>query len=161
MKTKVDITFAGIKPSDDDRKLIEKGVNYYANKLLSRQLIPNISLIVKLKSKMRKDFEGDCEIIGYGRNAAPRHFIIRAIYKKNGGIGITLSTLAHEMVHVKQFAKKELDPMLTKWNGVKVPKGENYWDHPWEIEAFGRQQGLYTRFAKREKLTTKRLIGKK
>jgi hypothetical protein len=67
------------------------------------------------------------------------------------------------MVHVKQYAKNELafKPVYNKtkksftskidiyWNDTiwKNKKTEHeYWDAPWEIEAFGREIGLYRRF---------------
>ena len=58
-----------------------------------------------------------------------------------------LLTVAHEMVHVKQFTRKELTH--TTKRAVKSWKGKNYhdsqyWDCPWEIEAYGRELGLFT-----------------
>jgi len=46
-------------------------------------------------------------------------------------------TLAHEFVHIKQFAKGELK-FLTKhdiWNGKVFYHDHNYIDAPWEKEA--------------------------
>jgi hypothetical protein len=68
-----------------------------------------------------------------------------------------IKTLAHEMVHVKQHAKNELSKQIrvTKgksfqlasiWKGKPwLPKRKEdlYWDAPWEIEAYGREVGLY------------------
>jgi len=58
-----------------------------------------------------------------------------------------LITLAHEMVHVKQYAKGQLKLKTTRrgntfftWLGKKY-KGE-YYDLPWEIEAFSRERVL-------------------
>ena len=69
-------------------------------------------------------------------------------------------TLAHEMVHLKQYAKNELGKefSLTTKGGVKImtrwknelwkakTKECPYWDSPWEIEAYGREVGLYRRW---------------
>jgi len=64
-----------------------------------------------------------------------------------------LQTLAHEMTHVKQYAKGELKTLFNKremrWKGHYI--GENdmhYFDQPWEVEAFGRELGLYLRYQK-------------
>ena len=48
-----------------------------------------------------------------------------------------LSTLAHEMVHVRQFDKKELKFLsrCTKWKGIVFSNDTKYIDHPWEHEA--------------------------
>jgi hypothetical protein len=64
-----------------------------------------------------------------------------------------LETVAHEMVHVKQYARKELTPTGDKWCGKTVnPKKTSYWDLPWEIEAHGREAGLFIRWAEQENL---------
>jgi hypothetical protein len=58
-----------------------------------------------------------------------------------------LETVAHEMVHVKQFARRELHPSNDTWYGKTYnPKKVSYWDLPWEIEAHGREVGLFVRW---------------
>jgi hypothetical protein len=61
-------------------------------------------------------------------------------------------TIAHEMVHIKQLATNQLyevSPKKFMWNG-KIWKPEeyedDYYDRPWEIEAHGREKGLYQRW---------------
>jgi hypothetical protein len=53
-------------------------------------------------------------------------------------------TLAHEMVHVKQFARGQVksgkNHKLNYWLGKKV-KAE-YYDRPWEVEAFSKERVL-------------------
>lgn len=64
-----------------------------------------------------------------------------------------LETIAHEMVHVKQYARRELHPVHNTWCGKTYnPKTTDYWDLPWEIEAHGREVGLFVRWAEQEKL---------
>jgi hypothetical protein len=62
-----------------------------------------------------------------------------------------LEILAHEMVHFKQYLKKELIDLpgsnWVLWNkslhlASNDPEAWIYWNSPWELEAFGRQQGL-------------------
>ena len=55
-----------------------------------------------------------------------------------------LMTLAHEMVHVKQYELGE----LTQDNEA----GIDYWDKPSEIEAMGREAGLFIRWAEKERI---------
>ena len=58
-----------------------------------------------------------------------------------------LETVAHEMVHVKQYARRELNPTTEAWMGKTYnPKKISYWDLPWEIEAHGREIGLFVRW---------------
>ena len=64
-----------------------------------------------------------------------------------------LETVAHEMVHVKQYARRELHPVHDTWCGKTYnPKKVSYWDLPWEIEAHGREVGLFVRWAEKERL---------
>ena len=61
-----------------------------------------------------------------------------------------LETVAHEMVHVKQYARREMNPHSDDWLGKTYnPKKVSYWDLPWEIEAHGREVGLFIRWAEK------------
>lgn len=62
-------------------------------------------------------------------------------------------TVAHEMVHVKQYAKGQLKTYIKrngktgfKWCGKAYDAA--YYDQPWELEAFGRERILAIRIAK-------------
>jgi hypothetical protein len=83
------------------------------------------------------------------RSDRPRHFMIEV--HKNMRLRRVLETVAHEMVHAKQYAKGELydSTRLAKqrWQGKWVSKNLNYWDMPWEIEAHGREAGLFIQWA--------------
>ena len=71
-----------------------------------------------------------------------RNFVIDvALY------GNWLSTLAHEIVHVKQFARNELDFQLTQWKSKNNLGDVDYWDQPWEKEARRLQDKLAITFA--------------
>lgn len=64
-----------------------------------------------------------------------------------------LETVAHEMVHVKQFARREMHPSRDEWYGKTYnPKKVSYWDLPWEIEAHGREVGLFVRWCEKNNL---------
>jgi hypothetical protein len=53
------------------------------------------------------------------------------------------------MVHVKQYAKGELK-FHERGNMVTFQReqyhGDEYWESLWEIEAYGREVGLYQKF---------------
>ena len=61
------------------------------------------------------------------------------------------------MVHVKQFARNELyEPSAkqgSRWKGEWLSPRQkcvkDYWDQPWEIEAHGRECGLFVRWAEK------------
>lgn len=64
-----------------------------------------------------------------------------------------VQTLAHEMVHVKQYAKGQLKDLVDKkgneyktWLGKKFEG--HYYDQPWEVEAFKRERLLANEVAK-------------
>jgi hypothetical protein len=59
-----------------------------------------------------------------------------------------METVAHEMVHVKQYAKGELTEQ--SWQGKLINPKQEYWDQPWEIEAHGREVGLFIQWAQNE-----------
>jgi hypothetical protein len=58
-----------------------------------------------------------------------------------------LITVAHEMVHVKQYVKGEMPESITQGD---------YWDRPHEIEAHGRETGLFIRWCEKECLAHKK-----
>ena len=58
------------------------------------------------------------------------------------------TTLAHEMVHVRQLAKGQLKylPREAKlWMGRRYTKKTRYLDQPWEQDAFARQEMIVRR----------------
>ena len=60
-----------------------------------------------------------------------------------------IKTLAHEMVHVKQHAKKELKDS----NGAiiwkkKLYRDYNYFEAPWEVEAYSMEDDLLELYIK-------------
>lgn len=56
-------------------------------------------------------------------------------------------TLAHELVHVAQFAKGVLKPTPkgTKWAGKFYSRKTPYLDMPWEVQAFSKQELILRR----------------
>ena len=65
--------------------------------------------------------------------------------------------IAHELVHVKQYLNNELFDYVdgkARYKGEIFPLGhsedeEAYFDSPWEIEAYGREHGMYKLFTKK------------
>ena len=58
------------------------------------------------------------------------------------------TTLAHEMVHVRQLAKGQLKYLSSQtkiWMGRRYTKKTSYLDQPWEQDAFARQELLMRR----------------
>ena len=59
-----------------------------------------------------------------------------------------LTTLAHELVHVKQYELGQLDH--------DAESQYDYWDKPSEIEAHGRETGLFITWAEANNLAHKK-----
>jgi len=53
-----------------------------------------------------------------------------------------MQTLAHEMVHAKQYFRKELCGYSMSWKGKK-PRNYKYENAPWEKEAFAKEEELW------------------
>ncbi|CAB4162729.1 hypothetical protein UFOVP787_100 [uncultured Caudovirales phage] len=137
------------KPDKVPLKLCKEAVKFYGRKLLKEKLYHKISVTLYFEEFDKRD-----KNIAYCEweydNDRSKNFIIavnKRLNKKQ-----TLLSLAHEMVHLKQYATGELKDYLVKPNKSRW-KGEihnldeiDYWDHPWEIEAHGREPGLYYRF---------------
>ena len=139
------------KPSKISISLCKKAARFYAEILLGSRLSKSINLLLEFKElDSKSNFIGFCSWEDI--NVSPKEFTITL--SKKLGKRHTLLALAHEMVHVKQYAKNELKDYLSesnkvRWRGEKFDANEvDYWDQPWEIEAYGRELGLYARFKK-------------
>ncbi len=142
-----------IKGSNKDcRKLIESAAYYYAEKLIGKRLLKTIKININLKRGMvKKDgAEGTCIWDDWeDLRKTPREFTIEL----DCGVTIRniLINLAHEMVHMKQWVKGDMyeysNPHMVRFMKKKYDMSEiAYWDYPWEIEAYGRQLGLFIRW---------------
>ena len=54
-----------------------------------------------------------------------------------------VETLCHEMVHVKQFLRKELSSNGMRWKGLPNPNTESPTTEPHEVEAYKLEKVLY------------------
>lgn len=128
------------------RKKLYLAAHFYADKLgIDKKLQNRITINLFIRKSTER---GSCEVPLSAKK--PRVFDIILCSVEDEGISI-FQTLAHEMVHLKQFALGELRMMsrCNKWHGKvwsqKADELDDYYDSPWEIEAFGREEGLYLR----------------
>lgn len=110
-------------------------------------LIPKHSVHITLQLKdLGSEYFGFC-LMESDNHCAPREFIIEL--NKNCDIENNIVTLFHEMVHVKQYVRNELQirmrPLVhRKWKGTAVDENEvDYYNLPWEKEAYEMQTKLY------------------
>ena len=111
----------------DKRALAEKVVAWSVEKLGLKRMT-SLNIDVKLKKLPEGEF-GSCDIQDNIRN-----FTIEV--NKNVSLKDFVSTIIHEMVHVKQFARKEMSAYDMKWKSKNIPEKTDYMDLPWEKEAY-------------------------
>jgi hypothetical protein len=133
-------------------KLLEDSAEFYGRSLMRKDLCHNVGLDIVLYKDMdraygTKDILGWCGILD-DNMSRPREFQIDLCTRQ--GTTRMLMTLAHEMVHLSQFAQgrlRHLNDGSTMWNKKKLhrAKGEKlkYKNLPWEEEAFSKEGDLF------------------
>jgi len=135
----MNIIVTGCKDPIFEQHLLS-ATRFFGKELLSKKMLPYIDIEIVMKSKM-KDL-GSCMVSYYNDWYQPREFEIEL--RKYRTLKLTLLTLAHEMVHLKQFAKKELNCDQTRWMGKSFNSEDvSYHDYPWEVEATSMEYVLY------------------
>jgi hypothetical protein len=132
-------------PLKIDLRSCYESVRFFGKKLLPDKIYSSI--------KIKIDFVEDIEDFAYCQwndtNFKGRNFTITV--DSNLSIKETLLALAHEMVHVKQYATGQMKDYIrlpkTRWNNKVFEHDKiDYWDQEWEIEAHGREKGLVVHF---------------
>jgi len=100
--------------------------------------------------KVTKDLEDDFQGATMNIEVADCMMVLLKTPKRVTPISIMemATTLAHEMVHVKQLAKGQMKFLPNEariWKGKRYSKKTKYLDMPWEIDAFSRQELLLRR----------------
>ena len=132
------------------RKLVESATWFYAEQLMGKRLMSGLEITIKLKKNLLSKEGNEGSAIWEDDGFRPKEFTIEL--DTTVKIRNLLITLAHEMVHIKQWAKDEMYEYmnvagLVRFKGEKVHMViTDYWDYPWEIEAYGKQLGLFVRF---------------
>jgi hypothetical protein len=137
-------------PDKDFKPFVKRAVEFYAQNLItSKRLRDNIHLTVKFNPNIK--VWAFASIEDYNASNKAREFLIE-LHPWIGAIEI-FKTLAHEMVHIKQFAYGETNETLSKWKGITIDSDDiDYYHHPWELEAYSLETGLWTKFATKEEL---------
>lgn len=137
----MDISLYGINGKKAQR--LKDASVFYAELMMDKRIVKNINLEIKIVDEY--EFLGHC--LPEDDMKKPRYFTI-LLHKSSKEL---FRTLAHEMVHLKQYATGELsfDSQSAYWYGEPwKPKGKQhkYFDSPWELEAYGRDFGLQYRW---------------
>lgn len=128
--------------------MLRKATNFFINLLIQSEIKKNFNITLFFTKNLKKkhDAVAHCWVYVERRH---RTFLIEVdpILSKEK----IIRSIAHECVHIKQYAMDELHETKEKekprfLNKIFDEKEINYWDLPWEIEAYGREEGLYRRF---------------
>lgn len=128
---------------------VQRASQFYAEQLFTKQLLRHIVVTVKFNKHL--DAFGYTNVEKRNTKGAAREFLIE-LHPYISGKEI-LKTLAHGFVHIKQYADGDLNEEQTQWQGEPIDSDSmDYYELPYEIEAHGREIGLFTNFAKKESL---------
>lgn len=123
----------------------------YCIQSLMPRLLDKLRIRVELINNLTRDTGSLGMCYWTDTNNRPRDFVIEA--DSSMRLRTLLLTIAHEMVHVKQFARNEQKQLIVankvKWMGKTINTDKvDYWELPWEIEANGREIGLFINWCK-------------
>ena len=114
------------------REIAEKTVHEMISALLPR--VRTLEIVVEIK-KLTGDAVGWCMM-----EDTNKEFTIEV--SKDLTLKDFVTTVCHEMVHVKQYYRKEMDGVTMRWKKGKVKDKTGYYDLPWEKEAYRMQDKL-------------------
>ena len=116
---------------------------------MSKRLSSNITVRLFYKKGLLKDHKLEASCTWDDDHVAPREFVVSVdadLSKRK-----LLMSLAHEMVHVKQYATGQLKYYVRgpncRWLGNPIDdRSIPYPDLPWEKEAWTKEVDLYQEF---------------
>jgi|SaaInlStandDraft_1057018.scaffolds.fasta_scaffold222031_2 hypothetical protein len=111
-----------------EKELVTEVAYWCQKKLLPR--IRKLDMIIKIQK---------LDIFADVLHADDRVFYMRL--RRGMSLYDIVSTVCHEMVHVKQYVKGELRDMR-QWKSRRVSDNTSYADLPWEKEAYKMEEGL-------------------
>lgn len=129
------------------RTIMRSATKWWLEYLCGKRLASNLTVTIELIDYLRRDqgVLGDC--CGFeDDNNRPREFWIRIDTKQTPYT--RMLALAHELIHVKQYAKNEMfDYQNRALYGATRFKNEVYWaqqmsyrELPWEKEAYAKEK---------------------
>lgn len=148
------ISITGGKPKLKD--LAESITRYSAELLLDKKLIDKLTVDIEFSRTLYKEDGILAEIDLDDKMYKPKEFTITVdstVPQRR-----IMESIAHEMVHLKQYAVGEMrdtnnfNIVLWKKQRIDLTKWQ-YWDRPWEIEAHGKELGLFIRWAEHHNLS--------
>jgi hypothetical protein len=161
------LRITGKKLNKEEKEILKECAKFTLDKFVTKSKQKRISVIVEIGEEKLNGWSGQCEYLGRENNIRKfRVYISSKKVNKNAKDVIKkmrdpLLTIIHELVHVKQYVNCQLFDYKdgkTKFEGKvyeNCKQYEKYWDMPWEIEAYGRTEGVWDQF-----VTTQRKLRK-
>lgn len=123
----------------------KEALSFFSDYLLGRRLSKNIYIHVTFDPSLF-ELHNELGYMSWTDVAArcPRKFIVKIDAQLNKEKA--LLTMAHEMVHIKQYARGELRDMVAhskKWMGEVFSENYEYSQLPWEVQALKMEPLLY------------------
>ena len=149
-----------IKGGTEEQKLHAKQFcKFFAKKFFKDELSKTLSVKIEHHPYVH-DVTDLADCVWTDEEDPPKKYHIQIFAPDDILLVNYLRTLAHEMVHVKQYAKRELRQLpstnneVCKWLGKRYEWEMHYWDRPWEIDAHGREKGLVIDYGKAQNMGT-------
>jgi len=159
-----------------DRVLLRRYANWVLHKFVRQSLLRNASITIKVITAEEltdrsdysdfKDAKAWMVYEGLGADGKKKFTVIMNAARQGKKsiipwirIKMLMLNVGHEMIHIKQYLNNELFDYVdgkARFKGQVFHSGhsddlEKYFDSPWEIEAYGREYGLYKVFTKKLK----------
>ena len=117
---------------------------YYMGQLTHRNLSKHLTVTIVFDDTMTSQEYAEC-YPSQTSTERPRKFVVRI----NKNIVMKpLHVLAHEAIHIKQYAKQELSTCHMFWKNTRVYSTTRYLDLPWEKQAYRYDYTLYKNYKK-------------
>ena len=124
-------------------KNLREAIEFFASNLFTPQMKRHIE--IRVRQRDLGVWHGFASIEEYNMLNQPRSFVIE-LHKKDTEVE-KLKTLAHELVHVRQYVRNELNDEMNTWKGRKIDSDSiPYDDQPWEVEANELGRLLYEQY---------------
>lgn len=160
------ITFSGYRLSSLQQDMLAEAAEFTLLQFMSKRLLNSLNIQIHVvKDLYSKELTwGDVEMMDDGEKS-PKEFFVRINYSGVRSFYKMIEILVHEMVHVKQYAKRQMrhlrDPFLVAYekehySTIKTP----YIKRPWEIEAHAFELPLTHKFLEKSKRVNRYVIEK-
>lgn len=148
------ITFTGYKLSPLQKDVISEAVSSALDILVSKRMKHTLFFEIYIQKDLHKERNvwGDMDVEDHDEKS-PKFYTIRLNYSGIESFAKMLETLAHELIHVEQFATRRLRNLAgpfrvayekDHYNTLEVP----YYERPWEIEAHELEKSVYNYMVK-------------